>query len=135
GSLVPGAVGLVARDAGARVLRARRMTIDVTGADSVIPAEVLVAHAAGQRARVARHVSRLAHREPTDCRRAALRTGKSPVAGTIEPPLREQRRRNTATTDELPLRALDEHLAFGKLHWMHNCAHLMPAFLLGAPPS
>ena len=135
GGLVTGAVGLVARDAGTRVLRAGRMTIDVTGADSVIPAEVLVAHAAGRRAGVARHVSRLAHREPANARRTALRAGKSPVAGTIEPPLREQRRANTAPTDKLPLRALDQEFAFGELHWMHDRAHLMPAFLLGAPAS
>jgi hypothetical protein len=135
GGLVLSAVGLVARDAGARVLGAGRMTIDVTRTDPVIPAEVLVAHAAGQRARVARYVSRLAHREPANARRTALRTGKSPVAGAVEPPLREQWRTNAAPTDQLPLRALNEHLAFGELHRMHDRAHLMSTLFLGAPTS
>ena len=129
------AVRLVARDAGARVLSAGRVTIDVTRADSVIPAEVFVTHAAGPCASVARHVSRLAHREPADARRTALGTGERPVAGTIEPPLGEEWRANTTATGQLPLCTLDEHFAFGELHWMHDRAHLMPAFLFGAPTS
>jgi hypothetical protein len=132
--LVRGAVRLLARDAGPRVLGARWMTVHVTRRDAVIPTEILGAHAARQRARIARDVSRLADGEPSDGRRAALRAGKSPVAGAVEPALGEEWRANTVAVDELPLCALHEQSTFRELHRVHDRAHLMPALLLATSP-
>ena len=60
GRLVPGTVRLAARHAGASVLRAGRVAIDMTRRDAMIPAEHLVAGTAGLRACVTGDVSRLA---------------------------------------------------------------------------
>jgi len=129
--LVPGAVRLVTRHARPRVLGAGRMAVDVTGGDAVVPAEVLAAHAAGQCAAVAADVTRLAHREPPDVGAVAFGTGEGPVAGAVEPSLREQRRLHSPAAHQLPLRALNEELPFGELYRVHDRPHLMPPLLLG----
>ena len=126
------AVGLVTRQTGACVLGAGRMTIDMTGRDAVVPAKVLVADAAGVGTGVARNVARLAHREPPDARAPAFRTGERPIAGAVEPPLRDEWRTHAAAADELPLRALHEQLPLGELHRMHDRSYLVPALFLGA---
>src|ERR1051326_1022089 len=110
------------------------MAVDVTRRDAMVPAEVVVADAAGQRTGVAGDVARLAHREPADRRRVALRAGEGPIARAIQPSLGEERCAYAVTTDELPLCALDEQLAFRELYRMHDRTYLMPSLLLGAPP-
>ena len=108
------------------------MALDVTRGDAMIPAEVLVADAAGKFAPVAGDLARLAHREPSDARAVAFRTGEGPVARAIEPALRDESCANDAAADQLPLRALDEKLALSELHRVHDGANVMPALLLGS---
>jgi hypothetical protein len=64
-----------------------------------------------------------------------VRAGHRPIASTVQPPFGHELGASiTALTDELPRRAFHEQLALRELHRVYDRTHVMPPFLLGAPP-
>jgi hypothetical protein len=64
-----------------------------------------------------------------------MRARHRPIASAVQPPFGHELGTGvTALADELPRRAFHEQLALRELHRVHDRTHLMPPFLLGAPP-
>src|SRR2546422_750645 len=129
-TLVGRAVLQAARRTDAHVLVARRLLVDATLGDAVVPAEVLGADRAASRARLTATVVVPADHQGRR-RAAAMRTREQPGRPTTERPLRAERRATPRRRLELPPGALHQDGRLDELQRMHDGLHLAAPDLLG----